>query len=144
MTDIFTLVIRGINNPETELYEAKVSCPSHYKRIHCSVVGCYIPFINTIDYDCTICEIKCVNGIRLINSYDNNNALKSLVFQNLKSLNIDNYPQIEFECENFNNQNLEFSLTNFENGELITHIVGGYPVFFDSPWTLILKCKGLN
>ena len=116
MSDIFTVLIRGVENGNN--YYAKVSCPSQYKTIHCHVVGWYIPFDSTVVYNIQIAQLKCINGLVIKNSYENTNPLQTLVITNIKSLNID-CPHIEFECDNFNNKVLEFSLKN-ENNEDIT------------------------
>ena len=145
MSDVFTIIIRGVYNPDKNLYEAKVSCPSNYKKIKVSVVGFYIPFDSTYDYDAYIAELQCVSGLTIIDSYDNNNGLQTLAIQNIKSLNLDNQ-HIEFECENFNNKVLEFSLFSMYYKSVITHYNAtlGRDVLFDLSWTLVLKCKGLN
>jgi hypothetical protein len=146
MSDVFTVLIRGVYDEDKECYSAKISCPSQYKTIHCHVVGWYIPFDSTVVYNSQIAELKCINGLVIKNScYENTNPLKTLAISNIKSLNLD-CSQIEFECENFNNKVLEFSLRN-ENDEEITSPAGGVPgavIVFDNPWTLVLKCKGYN
>jgi len=144
MSDVFTLLIRGVYDDDKECYSAKISCPSQYKTLHCQVVGWYIPFDSTVVYNSQIAELKCNDGLVIKNSYDNTNPLTTIAITNIKSLNLD-CSQISYECENFNNKVLEFSLRN-ENDEEITSPAGGVGLVtvFEEPWTLILKCKGYN
>ena len=141
MSDVFMVLIRGVYNINN--YYAKVSCPSQYKTLHCEIVNWYIPFNSATDYNSQIAQLKCINGLVIKNSYENTNPLQTLAISNIKSLNIDYSPHIEFDCENFNNKVLEFSLSN-ENDEQISEPVGIFDIIFTQPWTLILKCKGYN
>ena len=135
------VLIRGVYNINN--YYAKVSCPSQYKTLHCEIVNWYIPFNSATDYNSQIAQLKCINGLVIKNSYENTNPLQTLAITNIKSLNIDYSPHIEFDCENFNNKTLEFSLSN-ENDNPITYPDGGGDSVFIEPWTLVLKCKGYN
>ena len=141
MSDIFTVLVRGVIDGDN--YYAKVSCPSQYKTIHCQVCGWYIPFDSTVVYNSQIAQLKILNGLVIKNCYENTNPLKTLALSNIKSLNIDYSPHIEFDCDNFNNKVLEFSLSN-ENDEQISEPLGIFNIIFTQRWTLVLKCKGYN
>jgi len=136
----FTYIIRsptaGINN---NINLRLNGLPSQYKYYNVTVQGFYAPklLFQGANQGGLFCELRCL-GLNIINAKDGAQNMQTV---GITTTNNDYVScPFQFQCENFNNQLLNFQAVN-ESGALFTNGVGNAGPF---TWILVLNMEGIE
>lgn len=136
-TNKFTYIIRsptaGINN---NINLRLNGLPSKYKYFNVRVQGFYCPKLSFQNVNASgfFVELKCY-GMNIINARDGTQSMQTV---GITTTNND-YPiePFQFQCENFNNQLLNFQVVNETGAAFLNN---GNPL----TWVLVLNMEGIE
>jgi hypothetical protein len=143
MSDKFTIIIRSINrinqNDNTNDCYIKLSCPSSFSMLQCKVINFYVNELNGQTFSNQSYAQLTSDNLNITDKFDNLNAI---AFADLVGSSAGKCP-IVFKCPNFNTKEIHFRVLN-SSGSLLLGTISGVPSNYDSDWTLVLECEGLN
>lgn len=135
----FTYIIRspstGTNN---NIYLRLNGLPSQYKYFNVVVQGLYCPKLKfqDVNQNSLYAELRCI-GLNIINARDSGQSMQTV---GITTTNNDYSTEpFTFQCENFNNNQLNFQLVN-ETGALFTTTNDAGALC----WVLVLNLEGIE
>ena len=139
MSNKFTYIIRSpLEGNNNDIYMRLNGLPTQYRYFNVKVQGFYVPqlaFQDLVNQNGQFVELKCYN-LNIINGKDGSKNMNTVA---ITTTNNDYSSEpFQFQCENFNNQLLNFQLVNEFND---LYNIAGYAVV---NWILILNMEGIE